>query len=614
MNASVEAMPQSTVPTSGRKLYGWPLYSVLIALMLTLLLAALDQTIVNTALPRILRELNGFDRYIWVVTIYLLTSTTVIPIYGKLSDQYGRKWLLIGGVSVFLLGSILSGAAQDMNQLIAFRGLQGLGAGAILSLIFTIVSDIFPPIERPRWQGVFAGVFGLASVFGPSLGGWITDNASWRWVFYVNVPIGILALAALTVWLPNSLSIRTNTYTGADAIRRIDFAGAITIAAATTFLLLGLTWGSNSTFNWNSPQVIGVLMASAVLIAAFIFIERSAIDPILPLDLFKSQIFLVGSMMALVVGMAFLSAIFYLPLFIQDVQGQSASSSGTVITPLTLTLVFSAAISGQIVSRIGRYQVLTIVGSLILGFGIFLMSRLTPSSSTAELLRDMLFVGVGLGVFLPILNLAVQNDAPRNRLGVVTSAVTFLRSLGGTLGIAILGAVVNTTFSNALPGYTRGIDTSKLPPQVVSLATNQRILGNASLQHTVIDGAIQGAIHNAVQQQLPGAIAQAAAAANAPTGTPQYATIVKQVTASVTQNVTQSLTPQLNTSVPALFHSLFNATRLALGDGIVKGFTVSLLFCAIILLLSFFLKDKPLSTGMQDAPSEGSTSSVALAE
>jgi len=584
MQASVEATPPVSPTASGRKLYGWPLYSVLISLMLTLLLAALDQTIVNTALPHIIQELNGTSLYTWVVTIYLLTSTIVIPIYGKLSDQYGRKWLLIIGVAVFLLGSILSGLSQNITQLIAFRGFQGLGAGAILALIFTLVGDIFPPSERSRWQGAFAGVFGLASVFGPSLGGWITDNTTWRWVFYVNIPFGVLALAALTIWLPNSISTRSNEFTGREAIKRIDFAGAISIALGATCLLLGLTWGSNNTFNWNSPQEIGIFAAAATLLISFIVIERYAIDPILPLDLFKSQIFLVGASMALIVGMAFLSSIFYLPLFIQAVQGHSASSSGTVITPLTLTLVFAAAITGQLISRIGRYQVITIVGAFILGFGNYLLSRLTPSSDTPELLRDMIVLGIGIGIFLPILNLAVQNDAPRNRLGVVTSAVTFLRTLGGTIGIAIIGAVVNTSFTSSLQAHTSNLNISTLPPSVVSLATSQQVLGNVALQNTLIHNAIQGAI--------PAAVNQATTAANVQPGTAAYNQIASSVSAQVTSNTTD------------LFHNLFTSARLALGDGIINGFTASLVFCTLIILLSFFLKDKPLSTGMPEAAGE----------
>src|SRR5262249_11510699 len=305
--------------------------------MLTLLLAALDQTIVSTALPKIIGELRGFDSYTWVVTAYLLAETTVIPIVGKLSDQFGRKWFLIAGVVIFLIGSALSGASQTINQLIIFRGLQGVGAGFLFALIFTLIGDIFTPAERARWQGLFSGVFALASVIGPTLGGWITDTTTWRWVFYVNLPLGIAALAMLFFWLPSDISVRSTHFTGLAAIRRIDFVGGATAAAATVCLLLGLTWGGQ-TYPLDSPQVISVLMAAALLFTPFFFAERPAFDPILPLDLFRSQVFATGALLSLTVGMALFAVVIYLPLFIQGVLGQSATSSGAAITPLTLTI------------------------------------------------------------------------------------------------------------------------------------------------------------------------------------------------------------------------------------------------------------------------------------
>src|SRR5215469_7041825 len=264
-----------TAMGGGRRIHGFALVSVLISLMLTLLLEALDQTIVGTALPKIIGNLQGFDRYTWVVTAYLLASTAMIPIVGKLSDQFGRKWFFIVGVTIFLVGSALSGAAQTIQQLIAFRALQGAGAGIGISLVFTVVGDIFPPAERARWQGIFGAVYGLSSVVGPSLGGFltdhgpivgafITDTSRWRWVFYVNLPIGIIALAALVIYLPANISVRTSRYTGWAAIRRIDFVGAALASAATICLLLGLTWGGQ-TYPWASPQVIGTLVGAGVL-------------------------------------------------------------------------------------------------------------------------------------------------------------------------------------------------------------------------------------------------------------------------------------------------------------------------------------------------------------
>ncbi|HEY7780939.1 MAG TPA: MFS transporter, partial [Ktedonobacterales bacterium] len=281
------------VSAGGVSLQGWALASVLAGLMLTLLLSALDQTIVGTAMPKIAQDLQGYDRYTWPATAYLLASTTMIPIVGKLSDLFGRKWFLMVGVVVFLIGSVLSGASQSMNQLIAFRGLQGLGGGMLMSLVFTLIGDIFVPAERARWQGLFTGVFALASVLGPAVGGFITDNYTWRWIFYVNLPIGIVALAVLFFGLPTNISARSTTYTGWAAIRRIDFAGSLTAAAATVCLLLGLTWGGDQTYAWSSPRVAGILVAAGVLFGAFVVAEVRAVEPILPLDLFRNQIFAV---------------------------------------------------------------------------------------------------------------------------------------------------------------------------------------------------------------------------------------------------------------------------------------------------------------------------------
>ncbi|HLJ82341.1 MAG TPA: MDR family MFS transporter, partial [Ktedonobacterales bacterium] len=436
-SAPIGQQASATQVTGGVRLRGWDLAGVLIALMLTMLLAALDQTIVSTALPRIIQDLNGFDRYTWVVTAYLLAETTVIPIVGKLSDQFGRKWFLVAGVVIFLIGSMLSGISQTMNQLIIFRGLQGVGAGFLFALIFTLIGDIFTPAERARWQGLFSGVFALASVIGPTLGGWITDNTTWRWVFYVNIPLGVVALFLLIYRLPANISVRSTRFTGMAAVRRIDFAGAITASTATVCLLLGLTWGGQ-TFPWASAPVIGMLVGAVVLFVAFYFIERRASEAILPLDLFRNQIFTTGAILSLLVGVALFAIVIYLPLFIQGVLGQSATNSGVVITPLTLTLAIGAALVGQVIYKIGRYQFLSVIGAIILTFGVYLMAQMNASTGLGEVTRNMIVVGVGLGMLQPVLTLAVQNAIPRTRLGVGTSAVTYLRTMGQTLGTALI--------------------------------------------------------------------------------------------------------------------------------------------------------------------------------
>ncbi|MBA3826809.1 MAG: DHA2 family efflux MFS transporter permease subunit, partial [Ktedonobacterales bacterium] len=347
-------------PTTGR-LRGFQLGSVLAAIMVTLLLSALDQTIVGTALPTIVGELHGFSNYSWVLTSYLLTSTTMTPIIGKLSDQFGRKWFLVVGIVIFLIGSVLSGASQTMTQLILFRGLQGIGGGMILALVFTLVGDIFSPAERARWQGLFSGVFGLASVIGPTLGGYITDNINWRWVFYVNLPLGILALVLIIVFLPMNISQRNTTLKGWAAIARIDFAGAFLSAGATVTLLLGLSWGG-STYPWDDGRVIGTLVAAGVLFIAFIITELRVQNPILPLSLFKNQVFASGALLAFLVGAALFGTIIYLPRFVQEVLGQAATNSGVVTTPLVVTLAIGAALIGQLIAVVGRYQFIAIIG------------------------------------------------------------------------------------------------------------------------------------------------------------------------------------------------------------------------------------------------------------
>jgi EmrB/QacA subfamily drug resistance transporter len=580
------------------RLHGWGLATVLIALMLTLLLAALDQTIVSTALPTIIGDLHGFDRYTWVVTAYLLTETTVIPIVGKLSDQFGRKWFVIAGVIIFLIGSALSGASQTMNQLIAFRGVQGIGAGFLFALIFTLIGDIFTPAERARWQGLFSGVFGLASVIGPTLGGWITDHTTWRWVFYVNLPLGIIALLMLFFGLPTSISVRTNRYTGWAAVRRIDVVGALTAAGATVCLLLGLTWGG-VTYPWDSAQVIGILAAAAALYITFIVNERFfAVEPILPLDLFKNQVFAAGALLSLTVGMALFAVVIYLPLFIQGVLGQSATNSGAVVTPLTLTLAFGAAVVGQVIARVGRYQFIAIIGAAVLTLGVVLLTRMDSSTSVGEVTRDMIVVGLGLGMLQPVLTLAVQNAIPRSRLGVGTSAVTYLRTMGQTLGVAIIGSVVTNTIASDL-AKRLPTQATQLPPRVLGLATSQQVLINPGYRQQLVDGVTQAA----VQQAVPQAVAQATA--HVPPG-PAHAQAVATITAQVTSQVTTQVTNQVHT----LLGQIFDASRQSLATGIQHAFVASLIVCAAVILITFFMKDIPLvsrSMASHGAPAQAQT-------
>ncbi len=574
----------------GRRIRGVALASVLAALLLTLLLEALDQTIVGTALPRIVGQLQGFDRYTWVVTAYLLGSTTMIPIVGKLSDQFGRKWFFIIGVILFLTGSALSGAAQTMDQLITFRAIQGIGAGTGIALVFTVVGDIFPPAERARWQGIFASVYGFSSVVGPTIGGWLTDNGPvvgnfitnetrWRWVFYVNIPIGILALIVLLIYLPANISTRSNQLRGWAAWRRIDFTGAILASGATICLLLGLTWGGNQTYDWSSPQVIGVLVASVVLYIAFFIMERFATEPILPLDLFRNRVFAADMLLGLTAGMTLLGLVIYLPLFLQGVMGESATNSGVVITPMTVSITVGSAAAGIIVAKMQRYQLITILGAIITTVGVFLMTLMTPSSSLLETWRNMIISGVGIGIFFSVMTLAVQNALPRTRMGVGTGAITYIRALGQTLGVAIVGSVVNSTIASDILTRIPASTVQQLTPAGLKFATDPQVLTNPVYKATVIKTA----------EGFAAKVAAAKATANIPPG-PQHDAIAHQAAAQAILQVQHTL------------NQVFDALRLSLAVAIQHGFVAVLIFCVGILVASFLLKDVPLSKQFHEEP------------
>jgi EmrB/QacA subfamily drug resistance transporter len=454
----------------------------LAGVLLCILVAALDQTIVGTALPHIVTELNGFDRYSWVVTAYLLTATCVIPIAGKLSDQFGRKPILIFGLIVFVLGSALCGRSATMNELIIFRGLQGIGAGALQSGAFASIGDLFTPQERGRWQGVIAATFGLASVLGPSLGGWITDNPGWRWVFYVNLPVGAVALATLIVGFP-----KTGARGGG---RRIDWIGVTTIVAAIVPLLVALTW-AGSTYAWGSPQVIIGLAFSLVMFAAFAFVESRVAEPLLPLDLFRNQIFTAAFLASFFIGPLLLGLGVYLPLYVQGVLQQSATNSGAVITPLTLGVVVTNILGGQIISRTGHYQRVALVGMGILAVGMLLMLGMGANTDNATLVRNMIITGLGLGFVLPVYTVAVQNALPYNRLGVVTSSVQFSRSIGSTIGISVLGAIVTNVYASSFvaaqtPALKRALEAAAARGH--ALPTDPQVLLSPGIQQGIEAG------------------------------------------------------------------------------------------------------------------------------
>ena len=450
---------------------------ILVGTLLGLFLAALDQTIVATALPRISSELNGLSLYAWVTTAYLLASTALVPIYGKLSDIYGRKPILMFGIVLFLVGSALCGMAGEpwfgnlfgsgMMQLVVFRAVQGLGAAALTSVAFAIIADIFVPADRGRYQGLFGAVFGISSVIGPLLGGFLTDNISWRWVFYVNLPIGLIALAFIASKMP----------TLASGLKpKVDYVGAVLIVIFTVPLLLALTFGADKTYAWTSGVVLGLFALSLASLVTFIFVERRHESPILPLTLFKNPTFAWGVTARFFIGAAFLGAILFLSLYLVNVQGVSATAAGTATIPLTLGLIFGAIMSGQIASRIGYYKVLIIIGLCLMMGGFLLLSTLNADTPYGRVILYMVVLGLGIGPALPLFNLAIQNAVHPWEIGVATSSGQFFQQLGSVLGTAIFGAVLSSGLSSNLATNFKPI-IAAAPP---ALQTQLKAFSNPS--------------------------------------------------------------------------------------------------------------------------------------
>ncbi len=407
-----------------------------------MLLASLDQTIVSTALPTIVRDLGGIDQLSWVVTAYLLAATVSMPLWGRVSDLYGRKRLFQAAIVLFLLGSALSGASETLGELIGFRALQGLGAGGLMTLAMAIVADIIAPRERGRYQGYIQMVFVLASVAGPLLGGLFTDEASWRWVFYVNLPIGAVALA---------ISTRLRLPAGSGRAR-IDVLGAALLGAGLTAILLVTTWGGRE-YAWGSPEIVGLAVAAVVLLAGFFAQERRAPEPVLPLRMFREPVFDVVSATLFLTTCAFFAAIVFLPLFLQRVTGASAVESGLQLLPLLLAGTLSTAVIGRVVTRTGRYKVFPAVGLGLMAIGLFLLSRLDETSSHATIALDMVVFGLGFGMVSQLLVLAIQNAVDRRDIGIATASANLFRSLGGSVGAALFGAIFASRVSaGAGPG------------------------------------------------------------------------------------------------------------------------------------------------------------------
>ncbi|WP_405645478.1 DHA2 family efflux MFS transporter permease subunit [Streptomyces uncialis] len=448
------------------------------ALLLGMLLASLDQTIVSTALPTIVSDLGGLDHLSWVVTAYLLASTAATPLWGKLGDQYGRKRLFQTAVVIFLIGSALCGIAQNMPQLIGFRALQGLGGGGLMVLSMAIVGDLVPPRERGRYQGLFGAVFGTTSVLGPLLGGVLTEQLSWRWVFYVNLPLGAVALVVIAT----SLRIPRR-----DTRHTIDYLGTFLIASVATCLVLVASLGG-TTWAWDSAPIIGLALLGLLLAVAFVAVERRAAEPVLPLKLFRVRTFTLAAVIGFIIGFAMFGAMTYLPTFLQIVRGVTPTMSGVHMLPMVVGLLLSSTVSGQIVSRTGRWKVFPVAGTGITTVGLLLLHRLDAHTGTAETSVYFFVFGLGLGLVMQVLVLIAQNSVTYEDLGVATSGVTFFRSIGAAFGVAVFGSVFAGRLQDALADALAG---RNLPAGVdpASLAADPRGLDQipAALRPAVLD-------------------------------------------------------------------------------------------------------------------------------
>ncbi|GAA1443568.1 MDR family MFS transporter [Leifsonia poae] len=401
-------------------------------LMVTMLLASLDQTIFSTALPTIVGELNGVDHMLWVTTAYILASTIMLPVYGKLGDLIGRKGLFIGAIALFIAGSVVGGLAGDMTWLIAGRAIQGLGGGGLMILSQAIIADVVPARERGKYMGVMGGVFALSSVAGPLLGGWFTESIGWRWAFWMNIPLGILAIASAVVFL--------RLPKNAQRAPRLDFAGMGLLAIASTCLVLVTTWGGN-TYAWDSAVILSLIAGTVVAAVAFVFVERRAAEPIMPLKLFKDRNFNLTTIAGLIIGIAMFGALAYLPTYLQMVTGANATEAGLLMIPMMAALLLTSIVSGQLVSRTGRYKWLPIVGTVIVAVALVLLSTMTPTLPVWIICSFLAVMGIGLGMSMQILILIVQNSFPVSQVGTATASNNYFRQIGASLGSAIVGSL-----------------------------------------------------------------------------------------------------------------------------------------------------------------------------
>lgn len=431
------------------------IWLLLASLMLCMFVSSLDGSIVATATPRILADLGGFSMLSWVFTIYILSSTVVVPIVGKLSDMFGRKWFLISGMAIFMVSSAACGAAPSMVALIVARGIQGIGGGMLFACVFSTIGDMFPPAERGKYIGFFTGTFSLAAITGPTVGGLLTDHVGWRWCFYVNVPVGILAITFIWMNLP--------VHARGGRLSRVDFLGAALLAGATISMLLALVWG-NEAFGWGSPETVGLFVAAAALGTAFVLQERRHPEAIFPLVIFRNRAFVLCNVMVILLGAGMFGAIQYLPTFLQTALGASATNSGLISTPQSLGMLATSVVGGQLIARTGRFKYQVIAGTLLILTATALLRTLDVGEAEWHISLFMVIYGLGSGLVLPTMSVVVQSAVPHELLGVATSGRQFSMQIGQVLGTAVFGVVLATTFSASFGTHVSPAVRAEIPP------------------------------------------------------------------------------------------------------------------------------------------------------
>lgn len=589
---------------------------ILVGVLLSLFLSSLDQTIVSTALPRIVTDLQGIELLAWVSTSYLLASTAMVPIYGKLSDIYGRKIILLFGITVFLLGSVLCGLAGSMLQLVIFRGVQGFGAAALTSTAFAIPADLFAPAERARYMGLFGAIFGLSSVIGPFVGGLLTDHISWHWVFFVNLPVGLVALAFIIAKLPKLHS----------GLRpKIDYAGAVTLLVAVVPLLLALTLDKTQ-HAWTSPLILGLLATSVIGLALFLVAERRAAAPILPLHLFRVRTFALTSLIGVSVGATLFAAIFFLSLYLVNVLGVSATEAGTTLIPLTLSLVFGSIVSSQIVQRTGRYKLIIITGMGIIVGALWWLTTLTPETSIWMVRLRMIALGLGLGPALPMLNLAMQNAVPREDVGAATASRQFFQQIGQVVGSAAFGAVLTASLTAALATSLAPIQ-AQLPPEMAAqldpaalrngaAGGGEGVAGQAADPAARIESAIgerfaaqRDLLTRALRDADPIAIAALEERPETPAQLKELLGAVGSLPAAAReQALARTLTTlgeaeaQARAQGAELGAQISRAVKVSFTDSITSIYRYAIGLALVAFILAFFLPELPLRKGHEEPP------------